>query len=196
MPFPLQPGESIILAEHFGRVPPYLVFGVGWDPAPPQGMIDKALHGEERVDIDAVCVVFDADGSLQEIVDPTVSDHGFGAVQHTGDHRTGAGSGDDESIFIALNTVPETAHCLVLGAVLVSGQRLGDIKGAFGRLYETDQQTELAWFDLSAGGAYTSALQARLIRDPQGNWVAQGIGQPGKAESADELAELASQFAR
>ena len=63
-----------------------------------------------------------------------------GSVQHTGDNRTGAGDGDDESIVVDLNRVP--AHVTTIIFVVTSYDALNDTLIVH---YPPDRGGECSW---------------------------------------------------
>ena len=99
----LAKGQSVSLTTGDGSSMTHVRIAPGWDA------VRKGLFGSFRgadVDMDASAILYDAAG--------THVDHAWfrqlksrdGAVVHTGDNRTGAGEGDDESIIVHLDRVP------------------------------------------------------------------------------------------
>ena len=74
--------------------------GVGWD-----------VTGGLGTDLDASCVCFDAYGEVVDAAFFNNTNACSGAVQHSGDNRTGEGDGDDEVVTIDPNMVPPQ-HCV------------------------------------------------------------------------------------
>jgi tellurium resistance protein TerD len=76
-----------------------------------------------------------------------------GAVKHTGDSRTGAGEGDDESIVVDLQGVPFEVIKLVFVISIYRGeekmQGLGQVQNAYIRLANADSMVELFRFELN-----------------------------------------------
>lgn len=76
-----------------------------------------------------------------------------GAVRHTGDSRTGAGDGDDESVIIDLTGVPYDVFRIVFALSIYRGdekqQRLGQIRNAFLRIVNDETGIEILRYPLA-----------------------------------------------
>src|SRR5690606_21925514 len=88
--------------ESFGTAsgdgPPKLkdvVFGLHWDPP-------HNAPSNQSADLDALCVLFDSNGLMLEVIHPGHPYSVDGCVTHTGDSRNGANHWDDERIFVFL----------------------------------------------------------------------------------------------
>jgi tellurium resistance protein TerZ len=98
-----------------------------------------------------------------------------GAVVHTGDNRTGAGDGDDESIVVQLGNLPGTVSTLVFTVNSFTGQDFTQIENAYCRLVDETNGKELARFDLTGSGQHTAQVMAKVTRDGSG-WSMTAIG--------------------
>lgn len=124
-----------------------IMIGAGWDLNTFQG---------EDMDID-VCVF------LLDRHDKTREDEDFifynspigcnGAVEHTGDNRTGAGDGDDETVMIDLLGLPFDIMRIVVVLSIYQGyekdQALSRVKNCFIRLVNADNDLEIVRFELT-----------------------------------------------
>ena len=93
----LQPGTWIPVRE------PIIMVGLGWD-----------FSGRESFDLDASISGFDKTYSLIESIYFNHKIGLNGSVKHSGDNRTGQGSGDDEVIQVSLNKVPARVQYLAV----------------------------------------------------------------------------------
>jgi tellurium resistance protein TerZ len=134
-----------------------IVMGVHWDQA------DTRLSAR-TANLDAVCLLFDADGRLLERVDPRQLRNANGSVMHTGDSLTGASVWDDERIFVFLHALPDTVHALAFGVESVAGHALGDIAGASCHLSDHRMERELIQVKLAECGQGTNHCAATLRR--------------------------------
>jgi tellurium resistance protein TerD len=102
-------------------------------------------------------------------------------AKHSGDNRTGAGDGDDESIKLTLGDVPANVKEIVVAIASYGkdgndGLPFGTVKGAFVRLYNTDDNTELVKYDLTDKYAEAKAVEmGRLTRTSEG-WEFKATG--------------------
>ena len=109
-----------------------IMIGLGWEA--------RASDGND-FDLDASAFLLGESGKVR-------SDSDFifynqlkspcGSIEHTGDNRTGAGDGDDESLKIALDKVPQDIKrvvvCVPIHDATVRKQSFGQVSGAFMRI--------------------------------------------------------------
>lgn len=135
MAISLQKGQKISLEKSNGSSLTNLCVGVNW------GAITKnGFFGTKKVavDLDASCIVFDANKKLLDVVY-------FGqlqsvGIQHSGDDRTGDTDGDDgldnEVINVNLSLLPANAEQIVFVLNSFNGDDFKTIPFASIRLYE------------------------------------------------------------
>lgn len=111
------------------------------------------------------------------------------SIRHMGDNLTGAGDGDDETIVINLDKLPDTYTRILIGVTIFRGnqkrQSFKDVKNAFIRLYDTTSKIEICKYqDQFKGelGDYVSMLFGVLSK-VNGNWEFNAIGSGGKFAS-------------
>jgi tellurium resistance protein TerZ len=154
----------------------HVFMGIGWDPA----------DEDEEVDLDASCVLLDAD---KEVIDTiyfanlTSEDD---AVEHQGDNTTGDGDGDDEVIDVNLNKLNAEVDSIVFTITSYSGQSFEDLDNCVARLVNKKNNTEMCRFELKNVGDFTAVIMCKLSRSNAGwEFKALGIGTDG--ETADDL---------
>jgi tellurium resistance protein TerZ len=113
-----------------------------------------------------------------------------GAIIHTGDNRTGTGDGDDESIVVDLQALPNDAHTLVFVVNSYSGQDFSQIENAYCRLIDTTTEQEIARYDLSGSGRHTAQVMAKVTRDGAG-WAMTAIGAIANGKTFKDLEPIA-----
>jgi tellurium resistance protein TerD len=165
-----------------------ITVGLGWDP--------RATDGKE-FDLDASAFTLKSDGKVRADGDfifynnKTSSD---GSVVHNGDNRTGQGDGDDETIDIDLNKVPadidKVAIAVTIDEADTRGQSFGQVGGAFIRVVNKDNGTEIARYDLSEDYSTETAVIFGEIYRNAGEWKFRAVGQG----YAGGLAPLARNF--
>jgi tellurium resistance protein TerD len=152
-----------------------VVVGLGWDARTTDG---KAF------DLDASAIVCNADGKV-------LSDAHFiffnnltspdGAVQHTGDNKTGEGGGDDEQVKINLAAMPAEAARVVFPVSIYegdnAGQTFGQVRNAFIRVFNQADDTELARYDLSEDASTETAMVFGEVYRNGDEWKFRAVGQ-------------------
>jgi tellurium resistance protein TerD len=104
-----------------------------------------------------------------------------GVVVHQGDNLTGAGSGDDEVIFVDLNRMKTEALRIVFVVTIYQAearkQDFGQVDNAFIRIVNRDTNQELARYDLGKEFSHeTSMLFGDVYRE--GNeWHFRAVGE-------------------
>lgn len=130
--------------------------GLGWDV--------RSTDGQD-FDLDASCFMLGADGKVRSDSDFIFYNNlksADGSVEHTGDNRTGAGEGDDETININLFKVPADVSKLVIAVTIHEAdkrkQNFGQVSNAFIRVVNKKTGVEVARFDLSEDASTNTAM--------------------------------------
>lgn len=104
-----------------------------------------------------------------------------GAVEHTGDNRTGEGDGDDEALTIDLGKVPADVQKVAVAATIhdadVRHQNFGMVQNAFMRVVNAATDREIARYDLSEDYSVETALIFGEIYRHNGDWKFRAVGQ-------------------
>ena len=116
-----------------------VVLGLHWDPPLP-------VASGKPVDLDALCVIYDADNAVLDVIDSTHPRSADGSIVHTGDSRTGSSTWDDERIFVFLDALPSAVSRLAFVVASVSGHSFDEVPGALCHL--SDRTTEAEWMRL------------------------------------------------
>ncbi|HEY8827897.1 MAG TPA: TerD family protein [Jatrophihabitantaceae bacterium] len=179
----LSKGQKVSLTKAGGGTLAQVRMGLGWD-----AMRKKGLFGSraQSIDLDASALLFDASGGLVDQVWFQQLTSKDGSVQHTGDNRTGAGEGDDESIRVDLSGVPPTVATLVFTVNSFTGQDFSQIENAFCRLIDESNETEIARFDLTGTGPHTAQIMAKVARDGPG-WSMTALGNAASGRTFHDL---------
>jgi tellurium resistance protein TerZ len=179
----LSKGQKVSLTKAGGGTLSKVRMGLGWD-----AMRKKGLFGSrsQSIDLDASALLFDAAGNLVDQVWFQQLTSKDGSVQHTGDNRTGAGDGDDESIKVDLSRVPPTVATLVFTVNSFTGQDFSQIENAFVRLIDESDETEIARYDLTGTGSHTAQIMAKVSRDGQG-WSMTALGNAASGRTFHDL---------
>lgn len=102
------------------------------------------------------------------------------SVQHTGDNRTGAGEGDDETIKINLKKVPTEIQRIVIAVTIheadIREQNFGQVENAFVRIVNSQFSEEIVRYDLAEDySTETSMIMAELY-SKDGEWLVKAVG--------------------
>jgi len=169
----LSKGQKVSLSKSGGGTSTRVRMGLGWDAIKKKGLFGGMKT--QSIDLDASCLIFDASGRLIDQVWFNQLRSQDGAVVHTGDNRTSAGDGDDESIIVDLGNLPGTVATLAFTVNSFTGQNFSQIENAYCRLVDETNGEELARFDLSGSGQHTAQVMAKVARDGSG-WSMTAIG--------------------
>lgn len=166
-------GQKVSLAKPGGGTLTKVRMGLGWDAIKKRGMFGGMKS--QSIDLDASCLLFDGAGNLVDQVWFQQLNSKDGSVRHTGDNRSGAGDGDDESVIVDLSLIPMNVSTLVFTVNSFTGQDFSQIENAFCRLIDETTGAEIAKFNLSGSGQHTAQLMAKVTREGQG-WAMTAIG--------------------
>ncbi|MFP1755899.1 TerD family protein [Lonsdalea quercina] len=161
--------------------------GLGWDARVTDGA---------AFDLDASVFMVGDDGKV-------ISDASFiffnnktstcGSVNHMGDNRDGAGDGDDEQVKVDLAKIPAEVKKLVFAVTIYDAearkQNFGMVNNSYMRVYNNDNGTEIARFDLSEDASTETAMVFGELYRHNAEWKFKAVGQG----FAGGLAALASQ---
>ena len=185
MALSLSKGGNLSLAKEAPGMTKVLV-GLGWDA--------RSTDGQD-FDLDASAFLLKADGKVR-----ADSDFIFynqlksvdGSVEHTGDNRTGEGDGDDEAIKVDLSKVPadidRIAFTVTIHEADARRQNFGQVRNAFIRIVNQDNNSEVARYDLAEDASTeTAMIFAELYRNGA-EWKFRAVGQ-GFAGGLKPLAE-------
>ena len=185
MSITLVKGQKISLEKEAGKSLTSVVMGLGWDVAKPKGFLGM-FGGPGSIDLDASCVLLDAEGAIVDTVWFRQLRSKDGSIVHTGDNLTGAGDGDDEQICVDLSRVPLHVTTLVFVVNSFTGQNFAKIENAYCRLVDQSSGNEIAKYDLSSGGSHTAQLMAKLYRH-HGEWKMHALGENASGRTFHDL---------
>ncbi len=174
MAISLQKGGNVNLSKEAPGMKKMLV-GLGWDVRSTDG---------DGFDLDASCFLLNATGKVRSDADFIFYNQAKstdGSVEHTGDNRTGAGEGDDESIMVDLSKVPadveKIAVCVTIHDAEQRRQNFGMVTSAYVRCVNADGNTEVAKYDLSEDASIETAMIFGEIYRNGTDWKFKAIGQ-------------------
>jgi tellurium resistance protein TerD len=170
----LSKGGNVSLSKEAPGLRAVLV-GLGWDV--------RTTTGAD-FDLDASALVVGTDGKI-------LSDRHFvffnnltspdGSVEHTGDNLTGEGEGDDEVIKVNLSGVPGEVDKVVVAVSIYDaegrGQSFGQVRNAFIRVVNQDDNKEITRYDLSEDASTETAMIFGELYRNGAEWKFRAVGQ-------------------
>ena len=171
----LSKGQTVKLEKSGGGTLTRATMGIGWDVRKKKGLGGFFSGGGGEIDLDASCLLFDANRQMIDSVWFRQLQSKDGSIVHTGDNRTGAGDGDDEQIIVDLASLPAQVMTLVFTVNSFQGDTFDRIENAYCRLVDAATNVEIARYDLTGAGSHTGQVMARLTRNG-GGWDMKAIG--------------------
>ncbi|WP_042457571.1 TerD family protein [Neobacillus dielmonensis] len=152
-----------------------VIVGLGWDTNRYQGGHDFDLDASAFLTDDNSRVINDSDFVFyNNLTDPS------GAVEHTGDNRTGEGDGDDEQIKIDFSKVPSHVHRIAIAVTIHEAeqrsQNFGQVSNAFVRVVDEETNREILRFDLGEDFSVETAVVVCELYRHNGDWKFNAVG--------------------
>ena len=172
----LSKGGRVSLSKEAPGLSKILV-GLGWDT-------NSSDTGSE-FDLDASAFLLGESGKVEDdknfvfYNNPTSAD---GSEVHTGDNRTGAGDGEDESIKIDLAklspNIKEIDIVVTIHEAASRGQNFGMVRNSFMRIVDEASGKEIARYDLEEDFSTETAVSFGKIyfKDNEWRFAANGNG--------------------
>lgn len=159
--------------------------GAGWDVS----------NGNGDFDLDVVALLLDKNGKLQTASNVIYfNNKSAKGIALSGDNRTGAGAGDDETITINLSEIDSNIDKIVF-AISIFGARekrqtFGMVNNSYVRLLDiANGEKEICNFNLKENGSTaTTVIFAELNRD-NSDWQFKAVGE-GKIADLNELVTM------
>lgn len=152
-----------------------LLVGLGWDT--------NSYHGGAVFDLDVSVFMLGADGKVpsnDEFIFFNQLKHKSGAVEHTGDNRTGVGDGDDEVIKVNLSQVPTYVEKIVFVVTIFDTgheeQTFGNVENSYIRIVNQDTNSEEVRYDLCEDFSVENAINVGELYRYNGEWKFRAIG--------------------
>ena len=170
----LSKGQNVSLSKTNPTLK-HIIIGLGWDA--------RSSDGQD-FDLDASVFMTGENGKV-------LSDDYFifynqlqspcGSVQHTGDNLTGDGDGDDESLIVELDKVPAQIKSLFVTVTIHEAQarrqNFGQVRNAFVRLVNKEDEQEILRFDLSEDYSTETAMVFGEVYRHNDEWKFRAVGQ-------------------
>lgn len=160
------------------------MIGLGWDTNRYQGSNDFDLDLVIfECDKDKRCVSENHMIFYHNLEDP---DH---AIKHSGDNRTGAGDGDDETAFIKFSNIAENVENIIIAVTIYNAkennQNFGLVDNAFIRMVNTENGEEILRYDLGEDFSIQTSVVFAEIYKASGEWKFKAVGEGYDKELVD-----------
>ena len=150
---------------------------------------------EHPVDLDASCMLYNADGALQDIIYFGHLKSNCGSIVHSGDDQEGGGDHNkpNELIFITLDQLPENIDTIVLTVSSYSGDTFEGIPHAYCNVFDRDTNKELARFNLQVRAKDSKGFIIATLKRADDHWDFKTIGEPlgGRQRTLEDLMPFA-----
>ena len=171
-----------------------VMLGLGWDT--------NRYAGGKEFDLDLVMFMCGADGRCtnenqivfyNNLKDPAES------VIYSGDNRTGAGDGDDETAIIDFTKIPEDIQKIVMAVTIhdakANNQNFGSVDNSYIRVLNSDTNEELVRYDLGEDFSTETSVVFGELYKHGGEWKFKAVGQGFEKELADLCVEYGLEVA-
>ncbi|MAH06344.1 MAG: TerD family protein [Pseudomonadota bacterium] len=174
-PIILDSSPLLLKEESKGR----LICGLSWDPNEGASVTDKLSNmlgqNKETYDLDLSCYCYDEHKSLMDYVtgnDGEMVDRSEN-IHHSGDCRHGEAEGDDESIALDLNALPDYIQHIVLLVEVGSAHGFKEVINPYVRIADeaSDHILDDLKIDESQNGDYSACIYATISRKNDGTWL-------------------------
>lgn len=182
----LAKGQTVRLEKSGGGTLTRVAMGLGWDVRKPKGLLGLFSRQGGDIDLDASCLLFDANRKLVDQVWFRQLSSKDGSIVHSGDNLTGAGDGDDETINVDLTRLPASVQVLVFTVNSFRGDAFDRIENAYCRVVDLAGGKELARYDLTGSGSHTGQVMAKLVRG-SGGWDMKALGERTTGSTFHEM---------
>ncbi|MCM3005030.1 TerD family protein [Priestia koreensis] len=152
-----------------------VVVGLGWD-------VNK-YDGGNDFDLDSSVFLLNENGQAASEADFVFYNNttgANGAVVHTGDNRTGAGSGDDEQVTVNLKNVPANIKKIAFTITIHEGeernQNFGQVSNSYVRILNESTGEELIRYDLGEDFSIETAIVVGELYRHNEEWKFSAIG--------------------
>ena len=174
MPINLSKGQKVDLTKGNAGLD-HIMAGLGWDT--------NRYDGGHEFDLDVSVFMTNEQGKVEtdtNFVFYNNAQDAAGSVVYSGDNRTGAGEGDDESVNITLSKVPanvaKIAFTVTIHDAEARGQNFGQVSNAYIRIVDTTKNEELIRYDLGEDYSVETAIVVGELYRHNGEWKFAAVG--------------------
>ncbi|UWE07461.1 TerD family protein [Actinacidiphila bryophytorum] len=169
----------------------HLSIGVSWDPtAGSSGGLMGKIRQKTGTDLDLIAIAMQGNEPVRLAGLDSSDPFGNGSLLHSGDNQTGRGDGDDETVTVVLDKVPDTITSIVfVAAAYKKRSAFQNARNVSFKVYDatggSTQQVADIWPSLLTTD--NGCAVAKATREP-GGWQLKVINETGKIKQGDEQA--------
>ncbi|WP_203338888.1 TerD family protein [Planococcus beijingensis] len=152
-----------------------VIVGLGWDT--------NKYDGGQDFDLDSSVFLLNSEGKTASEADFIFYNNTIGAggaVEHTGDNKTGEGEGDDEQVNVNLSAIPasieKATFTITIHDAETRGQNFGQVSNSYVRIINGDTNEELIRYDLGEDFSIETAVVVGELYRHGGEWKFNAIG--------------------
>ena len=152
-----------------------VIVGLGWDT--------NKYDGGQDFDLDSSVFLLNGEGKTTSEADFIFYNNttgAGGAVEHTGDNKTGEGEGDDEQVNVNLTAIPasieKATFAITIHDAEARGQNFGQVSNSYVRIINGDTNEELIRYDLGEDFSIETAVVVGELYRHGGEWKFNAIG--------------------
>ena len=152
-----------------------VIVGLGWDT--------NKYDGGQDFDLDSSVFLLNGEGkttSESDFIFYNNTTGAGGAVEHTGDNKTGEGEGDDEQVNVNLSAIPasieKATFAITIHDAEARGQNFGQVNNSYVRSINGDTNEELIRYDLGEDFSIETAVVVGELYRHGGEWKFNAIG--------------------
>jgi stress response protein SCP2 len=169
----------------------HLSIGVSWDPtAGSSGGLMGKIRQKSGTDLDLIAIAMAGAEPVRLAGLDSLDPFGNGAMVHSGDNQTGRGDGDDETVTVVFEKVPDAITSIVfVAAAYKKRSAFQNARNISFKVYDatggSTQQVADIWPSLLTtdnGCAVAKAIREGAV------WKLQVINETGKIKQGDEQA--------
>ena len=168
-----------------------LSIGVSWDPtAGSSGGVMGKIRQKTGTDLDLIAIAMAGAEPVRLAGLDSLDPLGNGSLVHSGDNQTGRGEGDDETVTVVFDRVPDNITSIVfIAAAFKKRSAFQNARNVSFKVYDgtggTTQQVADIWPSLLSND--NGCVVAKAMRDGA-SWKLQVINETGKIKQGDEQA--------
>ena len=152
-----------------------VIVGLGWDT--------NKYDGGQDFDLDSSVFLLNASGKASSEADFVFYNNttgAGGAVEHTGDNRTGEGEGDDEQVKVDLSAIPSSiekvSFAITIHDAETRAQNFGQVNNSYVRIVNESTNEELIRYDLGEDFSIETAIVVGELYRHGNEWKFNAIG--------------------
>ncbi|MFI0895177.1 TerD family protein [Streptomyces sp. NPDC020983] len=169
----------------------HLSIGVSWDPsAGSSGGLMGKIRQKSGTDLDLIAIAMAGAEPVRLAGLDSLDPFGNGALVHSGDNQTGRGDGDDETVTVVFDKVPDAVTSIVfVAAAYKKRSAFQNARNVSFKVYDATggsaQQVADIWPSLLTTD--NGCAVAKAVREGAA-WKLQVINETGKIKQGDEQA--------